>query len=78
MPINTLVTFYNYGVKCKFNLCQSKRVNKSILLFIGAKQISENSPIYIKKKVITLLQQKPYTLLILYTMTAVTYQQRQL
>lgn len=49
MPINTLVTCYNNGVKCKFNLCQSKRVNKSILLFIGDKRISKNVSIYKKR-----------------------------
>lgn len=47
MPINILVTCYNIGVKCKFNLCQSKRVNKSILLCTGDKRISENLPICI-------------------------------
>jgi hypothetical protein len=43
MPINTLVTLrYNNRVKCKFNLCQSKGVNKSVLQFVRDKRISEN------------------------------------
>lgn len=50
MPINILVTYYNNGVKCKLNLCQSKRVNKSILLLIGDKRISENLPRYMYMK----------------------------